>query len=106
MRKNKTLEMLKGHPCTLKELPYEIKNAMKHRECVFSIRVAGSKKQSYGGFKTVYYLIGDEVAAIHKFIEVNADTLRNIDFNQNTVLDSGLPKWQARAIREVMTHGR
>ena len=103
MRKNKVIEILKQHPCTADMLPYGIKSNIKQREFIFSIKVAGTRTNASnaGRFKTVYYLIGDAYRAIQLFVDVNGDALDKLDFSSNTALDSGLPKWQVQAIKQI-----
>jgi len=108
MRQNKIIEMLKRRPCTADMLPYGIKSRMRHRELIFSIKVSGTRTNAskIGRFTMVYYLIGDAYRAIQLFVDVNADVLDKLDFSSNNALDSGLPKWQAQAIRNAYRGGQ
>lgn len=99
VKPNRFIEALIRGPCTREELPYAIKGG-REREHIFTIHMTGTRSHTRGKFKTVYYLVGYEAAAIDKFIEVNQDILMTLNWGTYNVVDSSLPKWQARAIRD------
>jgi len=89
--------ILESGPRTADEFPPKLQHTLDELDdvmYVFSVKCSG--------FKTVYYLIGDEEAAIRRFIQVNLDLIQSLDFDQETELDSGLQKWQVKAIRKMI----
>jgi len=98
---NKIIEMLKEHPRTYSELPSAVSTSMSlsHRIMVHSIKVAGA-----GSFRTVYYIRGDKARAVALFVEVNKLELERLRWGSYNVIDSGLSRDTAKAIREAMTH--
>jgi len=87
--------MLESGPHTADKFPTQLQHTLDDVMYVFSVKCSG--------FKTVYYLFGDEEAAIRMFIQTNLDKIQALDFDQETELDEGLQKWQAKAIRKMMT---
>jgi len=98
---NKIIEMLKERPRTYSELPSSVSSSMSlaHRLMVHSIKVAGA-----GSFRTVYYIRGDKARAVTLFVEVNKSELEQLNWGSYNVLDSGLSRDTAKAIREVMAN--
>ena len=87
--------ILESGPRTADEFPPKLQHTLDDVMYVFSVKCSG--------FKTVYYLFGDEEAAIGMFIQVNLDLIQSLDFDHETELDSGLQKWQVKAIKKMMT---
>ena len=86
--------ILESGPRTADEFPPKLQHTLDDVMYVFSVKCSG--------FKTVYYLIGDEEAAIRMFIQTNLDKIQTLDFDRETELDSGLQKWQAKAVRKML----
>ena len=106
MKPNAIIESLKISPRTAAELPHKVGSvnmSLANHNLIRMIKVAGSKSKnrSQGHFITVYYLEGDEDQAVQKFIEVNKDILKLIDFSHSKRLQSGLQKKKTRQKRSL-----
>lgn len=107
IRKNKIILMLEDLPCTCAEIPGKLsasRMSYKNRSRIRHIKVVGnqSKKHGRGWFKTIYYLAHDEDRAIQRFIDVNHDSLIQLDFTRYNTLDSGLTREMSQKIRKAM----
>jgi len=104
---NKLIQCLESCPCTNADLPYRIspcRMSIADINRVRQIRVAGNhaKKPGHGKFRTVYYLEGDEDRAIERFIDVNKQSLKSINFHTYSTLDSGMSRKMSQAVKSVI----
>ena len=102
---SKLIQCLESGPCTNAELPYRVspcRLSIENINRVRQIRVAQNrtKKPGHGKFLTVYYLEGDEDRAIERFIKVNKQSLKSINFSTYSTLDSGMSRKMSQAVKQ------
>jgi len=111
MRKNQIIERLKQSPCTNDDLPQRVSisgMSAYNQQLIRRISVAGcrSRQTKLGQLRVVYYIAGDETAAIKLFADRNAKALDKINFSRNTPLDSSLPPGMAQRLRAILRIAR
>lgn len=104
---SKLIQCLESGPCTNAELPYRVspcRLSVEDINRVRQIRVAQNRtnKPRHGKFLTVYYIEGDEDRAIERFISVNKQTLKSINFHTYSTLDSGMSRKMSQKVRAAM----
>ena len=106
-RSNAIIDALKVSPCSVEDLPYKpvlAQFGIKNRRMIRKIHVNGRKSKMNGGpfgrLKTVYFLEDDFEAAVSKFVTVNLEVLKLVDFSSNNHIADGLPRGWGSKIRK------